>query len=168
MVDYRQYQLSQRPNVETYLESGLSAEQILEFGFENVAIATGSTWRRDGVARQHVVAMPMDASMPIFSPDDIMDGQLPKGHVVVYDDDHYYMGGVMAELLVQHGCTVTLITPSAFVSDWTRNTLEQGAIHRRLVQAGVKIMLNTGVAKIHQDRVETNCSYTDTRVSRAM
>jgi dimethylamine/trimethylamine dehydrogenase len=163
VADYRQYQLSQRPNVEIYLESGLSAEQILEFGFENVAIATGSTWRRDGVARQHVVPMPMDTLMPIFSPDDILDGNLPKGHVIVYDDDHYYMGGVLAELLVQRGCTVSLITPSAFVSDWTRNTLEQGAIHRRLVQSGVKITLNTGVAKIYHDRVETNCSYTDVR-----
>jgi dimethylamine/trimethylamine dehydrogenase len=163
VVDYRQYQLSQRPNVETYLESELSAAQILEFGFENVAIATGSIWRSDGVARQHVMPMPMATGMPIFTPDDIMDGRMPKGHVVVYDDDHYYMGGVLAELLVQRGCDVTLITPSAFVSDWTRNTLEQGAIHRRLVQAGVKLTLNTGVAKIHQDRVETNCSYTDTR-----
>jgi dimethylamine/trimethylamine dehydrogenase len=163
VVDYRQYQLSQRPNVETYLESELSAAQILEFGFENVAIATGSIWRSDGVARQHVMPMPMATGMPIFTPDDIMDGRMPKGHVVVYDDDHYYMGGVLAELLVQRGCDVTLITPSAFVSDWTRNTLEQGAIHRRLVQAGVKLTLNTGVAKIHQGRVETNCSYTDTR-----
>jgi dimethylamine/trimethylamine dehydrogenase len=164
VVDYRQYQLSQRSNVETYLESSLSAQQILEFGFENVAIATGSTWRHDGVARQHVMPMPIDLQMPVFSPDDVMDGQLPKGHVVVYDDDHYYMGGVLAELLVQRGCTVTLITPSAFVSDWTRNTLEQGAIHRRLVQAGVKITLNTGIACIHQDRVEINCSYTDARL----
>jgi dimethylamine/trimethylamine dehydrogenase len=163
VVDYRQYQLSQRPNVEIYLDSSLSAQQILEFGFENVAIATGSTWRRDGVARQHVVPMPMDPLMPVFTPDDLMEGKLPVGHVVVYDDDHYYMGGVLAELLVQRGCEVTLVTPSAFVSDWTRNTLEQGAIHRRLAQAGVKITLNTGIVKIHHDRVETNCSYTDTR-----
>ncbi len=163
VVDYRQYQLSQRSNVEIYLESGLSAGNILEFGFENIAIATGSTWRRDGVARQHVVAMPMHKTMPAYTPDDIMDGELPRGHVVVYDDDHYYMGGVIAELLAQNGCTVTLITPSAFVSDWTRNTLEQGAIHRRLVQHGVKITLNTGVTAIHDGHVETNCSYTDQR-----
>ncbi|MDE2446290.1 MAG: NAD(P)-binding protein [Alphaproteobacteria bacterium] len=164
VVDYRQYQLSQRPNVQTYLNSALSAQDILEFGFENVAIATGSRWRRDGVARQHVVPFPMSATMNIVTPDDIMNGIVPQGCVVVYDDDHYYMGGVMAELLVQKGCHVTLITPSAFVSDWTRNTLEQGAIHRRLIAAGVKIILNTGVAAIHDDFVETNCSYTDSRV----
>jgi dimethylamine/trimethylamine dehydrogenase len=163
VVDYRQYQLSQRSNVETYLQSELTADSILEFGFENVAIATGSTWRRDGVARQHVVAMPMHSAMPVFTPDDIMEGRVPNGTVVVYDDDHYYMGGVIAELLAQKGCKVTLVTTSAFVSDWTRNTLEQVAIHRRLVEAGVEIVLNRGVAAIHADGVETNCSYTDKR-----
>ena len=30
--------------------------------------------------------------------DDIMNGRLPEGRVVLYDDDHYYMGGVLAEL----------------------------------------------------------------------
>jgi dimethylamine/trimethylamine dehydrogenase len=165
VVDYRQYQLSQRANVEVYLQSELTADSILEFGFENIAIATGSTWRRDGVARQHVMPMPMAHAMPVFTPDDIMTGTRPSGHVVVYDDDHYYMGGVIAELLVQQGCDVTLVTPSAFVSDWTRNTLEQGAIHRRLIQTGVRIVLNEGVAAIHERRVECNCSYTDQRRS---
>ena len=160
VVDYRQYQLSQRPNVQTYLNSLLDADSVMEFGFENIAIATGSTWRRDAVARQHVVPPPMNAAMPVFTPDDIMAGKLPSGEIIVYDDDHYYMGGVMAELLAQKGCRVTLLTPSAFVSDWTRNTLEQGAIHRRLVAAGVKIILNRGLAAITSDGVETNCSYT--------
>ncbi len=162
VVDYRQYQLSQRPNVQTYLDSRLDADSVMEFGFENICIATGSSWRRDAVARQHVVSPPMDAKMPLFTPDDMMSGKLPKGDVVVYDDDHYYMGGVLAELLAQKGCNVTLLTPSAFVSDWTRNTLEQGAIHRRLISAGVKIVLNRGLSAVLNNCVETNCSYTGT------
>jgi dimethylamine/trimethylamine dehydrogenase len=163
VVDYRQYQLSQRPNVETFLGSELDAEQILNFGFENICIATGSRWRADAVSRQHLVPMPMNPAMPTLTPDDIMQGQRPAGRVVLYDDDHYYMGGVLAELLTQTGCEVTLITPAPFVSDWTRNTLEQRAIHARLAQAGVKIVLNRGVVAIHADAVETNCSYTDAR-----
>lgn len=160
VADYRAYQLSQRPNVETYFDSRLSAQEILDFGFENVCIATGAHWRADGVARQHVVPMPADPAMPVFTPDDIMAGRLPKGAVVVFDDDHYYMGGVMAELLAKAGCSVTLVTPSAYVSDWTLNTLEQGAIHRRLVENGVKITLNTGIAALHAGGVETECVYT--------
>lgn len=163
VVDYRQYQLSQRPNVETYIGSELDADQILDFGFQNVCIATGSHWRADGVSRQHVVPMPMDGAMPVLTPDDIMAGRLPSGRVVVYDDDHYYIGGVIAELLAQKGCEVTLVTPAPYVSDWARNTLEQHAIHVRLAGAGVKIALNRGVAAIRTDGVETNCTYTDAR-----
>jgi dimethylamine/trimethylamine dehydrogenase len=163
VADYRLYQLQQRANVQLYPASALTAEEVLGFGFQNICVATGSTWRADGVARQHVVAMPADPSLPVFTPDDLMEGRLPSGRVVIYDDDHYYMGGVLAELCAQKGCEVVLVTPSAFVSDWTANTLEQAAIHRRLVAAGVKIVLNTGVTALLAGAVETNCSYTDAR-----
>ena len=161
VVDYRDYQLSQRPNVEIYRESPLDADSILEFGFENICIATGSTWRRDGVSRQHVVPMPIAEGAKVYTPDDLMDGTIPEGRVVVYDDDHYYMGGVLAELLASKGAQVTLVTPSAYVSDWTNNTLEQVAIHPRLVEAGVEIVLNRGVTEIHAGHVVSNCTYTD-------
>lgn len=161
VVDYRDYQLGQRPNVEIYRESELDAESILEFGFENICIATGSSWRRDGVSRQHVVPMPIVEGAKIYTPDDLMDGTVPTGKVVVYDDDHYYMGGVLAEMLAKQGADVTLVTPSAYVSDWTNNTLEQVAIHPRLVEAGVEIVLNQGVSEIHADHVVSNCTYTD-------
>ena len=161
VVDYRDYQLSQRPNVEIYRQSPLDAESILEFGFENVCIATGSTWRRDGVARQHVVPMPIADGAKVYTPDDLMDGTIPEGKIVLFDDDHYYMGGVLAELLAKNGADVTLVTPAAFVSEWTNNTLEQVAIHPRLVDVGVEIVLNRGVTEIHADHVITNCTYTD-------
>ena len=113
VADYRAYQISQKSNVEVYLDSSLDADDILEFDFEHVCIATGSHWRRDGVSRQHVVPFPTDDTMPIYTPDDLMDGELPEGRVVIYDDDHYYMGGVLAELLQGHGCQITIVTPSA-------------------------------------------------------
>ncbi|MFD9899967.1 NAD(P)-binding protein [Mesorhizobium sp. NPDC059025] len=158
--DYRQYQLGQMPNVDVYFDSRLSADDILAFGFENVAIATGAAWRRDGVARAHVVPMPMDPAMPIHTPDDLMDGKVPGGNVVLFDDDHYYMGGVLAELMAKQGAKVTLVTPSAYVSDWTRNTLEQGAIHRRLAELGVEIVLNRVVTRVMAGGVATACAYT--------
>ena len=161
VADYREYQLSQKANVKSYFDSALDAESILEFGFENVCIATGAKWRRDGVSRQHVVPFPMDMAMPLFTPDDLMNGASPTGHVVIYDDDHYYMGGVLAELLIQKGCRVTLVTPAAYVSEWTLNTLEQHEIHRRLATMGVEIKLNRGVTAINKDYVETNCMFTD-------
>jgi len=71
------------------------------------------------------------------------------------------MGGVLAELLVRTGATVTLVTPAAYVSEWTVNTLEQATIHKRLVESGVNIVLNRGIASIAPDHVLSNCVFSD-------
>jgi len=160
VADYRVGQIQKMANLEVYLQSRLDADQVLDFGFAHVCLATGSSWRRDGVGRAHLRPIPIDAAMPLFTPDDIMAGKLPQGHVVLFDDDHYYMGGVIAERLVAAGCSVTLVTPAAYVSDWTRNTLEQGFIHQRLAALGIDIELNRLVTRIDRNRLTTACSYT--------
>ena len=153
VMDYRLGQIEPLANVSVYRESRLTAEDVLSFGFEHVCIATGSSWRRDGTARAHLRPIPIDTSMPLFTPDDIMAGKLPQGHVIVYDDDHYYMGGVMAELLREKGCDVTLITPANCVSEWTVNTLEQGFIQARLIDKGIAITTTRRINEVHADRV---------------
>ena len=163
VADYRQYQISQMANIETYLDSELSADQILEFGFEHVALATGACWRSDGVSRYHVTPMTFEGDLPIYTPDDLMGGQQLSGNVVLFDDDHYYMGGVLAELIVGQGANVTLVTPSAYVSEWTNNTLEQATIHQRLCHLNVAIELNQAVTKVIKNGVELACTYTDSR-----
>lgn len=104
--------------------------------------------------------MPIAAGAKVYTPDDLMDGRIPQGRIILFDDDHYYMGGVLAEMLAKAGADVTLVTPSAYVSDWTNNTLEQIAIHPRLVEAGVEIVLNRGITEIGTDHVISNCVYT--------
>jgi dimethylamine/trimethylamine dehydrogenase len=166
--DYRVGQTAKMPNVEVFLDSQLDAEQVLEFGFDHVAIATGSIWRRDGVARFQTQPMPIDAAMPVFTPDDLMSGNLPSGkRVLVYDDDHYYMGGVLAELLVKHGKQVLFVTPSIRVSDWSYNTLEQAFIQKRLIELGVEIHVTRGLTRVGKDHVETACVYSDRRAQTA-
>jgi dimethylamine/trimethylamine dehydrogenase len=166
--DYRVGQTAKMPNVEVFLDSQLDAEQVLEFGFDHVAIATGSIWRRDGVARFQTQPMPIDAAMPVFTPDDLMAGNLPSGkRVLVYDDDHYYMGGVLAELLVKHGKQVLFVTPSIRVSDWSYNTLEQAFIQKRLIELGVEIHVTRGLTRVGKDHVETACVYSDRRAQTA-
>ncbi|UCH40237.1 MAG: FAD-dependent oxidoreductase [Gammaproteobacteria bacterium] len=162
VADYREYQLSQMPNVDIYLDNELSVEDILEFGFEHVLLATGSRWRADGVSRYHVVPIPSDDSLPLYTPDDLMDGKMPAGRVVLFDDDHYYMGGVLAELIAGAGCQVTLVTPAAYVSAWTSNTLEQASVHAGLVEIGVEIELNRAVGRIEGGQVFSKCVYSGT------
>ena len=159
--DYRAHQIGQMPNVNVYFDSPLSAQDVLDFGFEHVAVATGSTWRRDGVARHNLVPIRMDAAMPVFTPDDLMAGKLPDGgEVVLYDDDHYYMGGVLAELLVRNGARVTLVTPSNLVSEWTLNTLEQRRIQAKMIELGVTIVTAHGVGAVGAKGVTLDCAYT--------
>lgn len=137
VIDWRLTQIEKLPNVFPYLGSPMSAADVLESGARDVIVATGSSWRRDGIGR--TLRTPI-SGRNTFTPDDLMAGKLPKGRVVLYDDDHFYMGGVLAELLVQNGCMVTLVTPAPTVSYWTQFTLEQERIHARLLGLGVTLL----------------------------
>ncbi|MEO0361272.1 MAG: FAD-dependent oxidoreductase [Pseudomonadota bacterium] len=160
VADYRTDQIGRMTNVEVYRASRLDADQALDFGFDHICVATGSRWRRDGVARWHVKPMEIDPALPVFTPDDLMAGEAPTGRVVLYDDDHFYMGGVLAELLAQAGAEVALVTPAPRVSDWTANTLEQATIHKRLAGLGVRIVLNRAVASFAGSFARAECVFT--------
>ncbi|NNF11328.1 MAG: FAD-dependent oxidoreductase [Acidimicrobiia bacterium] len=144
VVDYRVGQLAMLDTVEHYFESPMTADEALTYDFTHIAVATGSQWRADGVGRWHTHPLSMHPDLPVLTPDDLMSGARPDGsRIVLFDDDHYYMGGVLAELLAGEGCEVVLVTPAPAVSQWTVNTLEQARIHKRLVEAGVDIELST-------------------------
>ena len=122
------------------LESEVTADEVRGYGFDHVAVATGARWRADGVGRWHTRPFPIDHA-DVLTPDDLLEGRRPQGdRVLVFDDDHYYLGGALAELLASEGRRVTLVTPAGRVSEWTINTMEQAQIHRRLVEAGVELM----------------------------
>jgi len=143
VADYRLQQLRQMPNVSFYFDSDMTADSIEELGIAHVVLATGSKWRLDGMGRKARAPIPGVTDSPLLSPDAVVRGERPKGRVLVYDDDHYIMGGLLAEMLAREGCEVTLATPASLVSSWTENTLEQGRIQSRLVELGVDIRCNT-------------------------
>jgi dimethylamine/trimethylamine dehydrogenase len=159
--DWRLLQINKLPNVELYLESEMTPETLAEFGADHIVMATGSSWRRDGVARHHTRHIPIDMAADILTPDDILDGKRPKGkNLVIYDDDHYYMGGVIAELLRKEDYAVTLVTPSSLVSSFTKNSLEQHAIQAKLLELNVKIEANSAVQAITAGYVTLGCVFT--------
>jgi dimethylamine/trimethylamine dehydrogenase len=125
-----------------------------------VAVATGSRWRADGGGRWHDAGLPGLGTLPVFTPDDIMAGVLPEGPVVVFDDDHYYMGGVMAEVLRAAGRDVVLVTPESLVSAFTQYTLEQARIQARLIEMGVVIMVSSAVARLEAGGAVVACAFT--------
>ncbi|MCY4148103.1 MAG: FAD-dependent oxidoreductase [Gammaproteobacteria bacterium] len=144
VVDYRLGQIQRMRNVEVYFESRLDKQQVLELADElkcwHILCATGSTWHAGGIGRTHRTPIEIDSSVIRLTPDQIMDGQNVSGSVLIFDDDHYYMGGVIAEKLASSGCEVTLVTPEANVSAWTQNTLEQTFIEKRLHDLDVRLI----------------------------
>jgi dimethylamine/trimethylamine dehydrogenase len=159
--DYRVGQIQQMANVDIYLDSALSADDLLEFGAEHVVLACGSSWRRDGIGRANFRTIPGADGKHVFTPDDIISGVEVSGPVVVFDDDHYYLGGIMAELLKARGLEVTLVTPAADVSTWTHNTLEQHRIQKRLLESGVNVVALHNLQNIDETSVTLSCIYTE-------
>ena len=146
--DYRLGQIQRMPNVEIYLESEMNAEQIQEFGADKVALATGALWRNDGVGRGIRFPVP---GCKALTPDDIMDGKRPAiagSAVTIYDDDHYYMASVIAELLASEGYRVTLATQGMCVASWTEYTLEQRHIENRLLNVGIQILARHQLSEV--------------------
>ena len=159
--DWRLLQLQKLPNVSLYLESGMTPETVAEFGADHVLVATGSEWLRDLTGRHFLSPAVYAESCDVLTPDDLMAGLRPKAHdVVIYDDDHYYLGGVLAELLVREGHAVTLVTPAPVASAFTKASLEQKTIQARLLNMGVKVLANQAVAGIAADHVTLECAYT--------
>jgi dimethylamine/trimethylamine dehydrogenase len=161
VADYRTGQLAPLPNVEIYRDSRMTPEDLLAAGADHIALATGATWRRDAVARRHLHPIPTDPAMPLYTPDDLMAGRIPEGRTVaLYDDDHFYMGSVLAERLVRSGNRVHFVTPAVKVAEWTDNTLEQATIMRRLLEIGVEVHLSKGPETIGATEMTLGCVWT--------
>lgn len=158
--DYRLNQIGKLPNVEIYRESVVDEAQILEFAADHVVIATGAKWRRDGMGRWYETPIPGWDSRSVITPDDIMAGLMPTGPVVVFDDDHYYVGGVIAEALRRAGLDVTLVTPANEVSTWTTHTEEQHRIQAKILGLGIVLETGTTLASVGGDTVVLESIYT--------
>ena len=145
--DYRLQMINQHSNAELFLSSRLTVDDLAEFGADEVIIATGSTWRADGVGSTALHAIDT-GNKKVLTPDDIMgNSSVPDEvrHCVVYDDEHYYMASVLAEKIASQGVQVTYVTPLPTVSTWTDFTLEQGRIIKRFNELGVEMLVNTSL-----------------------
>jgi dimethylamine/trimethylamine dehydrogenase len=160
VADYREAQIDRLRTVDR-AQSTVTVDEILAYDFEHVAIATGSRWRADGVGRHHTRPIPLDPALPVLTPDDLMAGRMPEGErIVIFDDDHYYMGGVLAELLAREGRRVAIVTPAHAVSGWTTATMEQHRIQRRLLELEVEIIASQAAAATEPTGVRMRCVFT--------
>ena len=146
--DWRVGRIREMANVEVYLDSDLTPGDVLEFGFEHVIVATGARWRKDGVGVTNTAPIPGSDTANVFTPEDIVVGAMVPGPVVLFDDDNFYLGGVMAERLRRAGRAVTLVTTAPCVSSWSVNTMEQHRIQARLIELGVDLVTSHNLSVV--------------------
>ncbi len=158
--DHRLQLLNKLGNVEIFRESDLSAQDILDLGYDDVVLATGATWRRDGTGGTHRLGIPGIEAARTYTPDDLMAGADLPSPVIIYDDDHFYMANVMADLLVQQNKKVVFVTPLPEIASWSRNTLDQGKIHARLLTSGVELHLRKKLTGFDGNDATLTCPYT--------
>ncbi|WP_339671465.1 FAD-dependent oxidoreductase [Dasania marina] len=153
VVDYRLELLQVMPNVQMYLDSPLTAEDVEEFEADHVIVATGSAWRSDGTGRSHSDPIPGWDQAHVYSPENILNGEILEGDVVVYDDDYYYMASIIVDKLVSAGLKVTYVTSASIPAPWTINTLEFGHIVKSMNDSGVEIVTDTNISSINEATV---------------
>ena len=160
VVDYRVDALNRLETVEIYRESRLEVQDVFDLGVEHVFVATGSHWRNDGLGRALRQPLTGLENIEVFTPDQVMAGAVLPSPVLLFDDDHYYMGNVLAELLVAQDIEVIFVTPAPDVATWTHNTLEQHRIQRRLLELNVTILASHSLLTVTPEGVMACCVYT--------
>ena len=161
VVDNRVHEILQKSNIEVYKESRLKAEHIDELGINNIFLATGSSWRKDGIGRSRRKPIPGLETITVYSPEEAVQNYKDiKGPIVIYDDEQGYLAGVVADHLIAKNIEVVFVTPASVVSPWTDSTLEQKRVQAALISSGVKIMCNQSISKIENSTAQLECAYT--------
>ena len=157
--DWRLGQLRRMPNVDIYPENRLDADAIAGLQCRHLVIATGASWRSDGVGRWRNAPFAGCEQPAVLGPERVLDGELPRGRVVVYDDDHYYLGSAIALLASAGGCEVTLVTPADSVAGWCLFTDEHRPTMQALLAAGVECITGRGLTGFDNGDVALECVY---------
>ena len=159
--DYRTHLLQRMENVDIYRGNMVKADDVLDFGCQYAVIATGANWVPD-ILGEDGYPCEIDG-MTILTPDDVLAGVTLEAPVVIYDFDHYYMGGCLAELLRKRGLEVTIATNANAVSAWTFMNNELAEIRSRMLELGVRTILENRLTGYNKDQIELTSIYRDQR-----
>ncbi|MDH3219681.1 MAG: FAD-dependent oxidoreductase [Gammaproteobacteria bacterium] len=165
--DWRIEQLARMPNVDIYPDNRLDTDAVLRLDSQHVILATGARWRSDGVGRWRRQAFAGCEQDAVIGVEQLLDGFNPGGHVVIYDDDHYYLGSALALYLRAQGAGVTMVSPQDSLGGWGKFTTEHRPAMRALIEAGVQVVTARGLVEFADGRAEFECVYGGARTSIA-
>ena len=165
VIDNRVYEIQQKNNIELYKDSELSLFHINELGIENIFLATGSSWRVDGVGRSTRDSINGLDKITVLSPEDaVRNINTLKSPIVIYDDEQGYLAGVVADHLSAEGVKITFVTPASMVSPWTDSTLEQARVQRALLKQGVEVICNKTIVSGDGQSLIGQCVFTGNKI----
>ena len=159
--EHRVHMLDKLANVEIFRESELTADNIFELEVDHVVVATGSSWRRDGVGTLSSNVVSYDNDTVVLTPDDVFSDARFSGSITIYDDEHYFMGGALAERFMLAGHAVNLVTPHTMVSAWAEMTNEQIYIQERLAALGVEFSFSRSLSNAVGRKLTWRSTYSD-------
>ena len=162
-VDYREQAIARCSQRRGLHESQMTADDIVEYGFQHVVVATGARWRHDGVGRWHTQPIPVDRRRR---------GVDPRRH----------HGRRAARAASGSWCSTTTTTTWAAcspnccagegldvdtghprrscVGSGPSTPWRSSRIRKRVIRAGVDVRTNTAVTAVTADGVHTACVYT--------
>ena len=134
--------------------SPLDEQDILEFGADEVVLATGSL--PDGLARQRW--LPEHEQLPglenghVYACEEVLRGQAELGKsVIVLDEGGNWRGTGTAWHLADKGHEVTIVTPDELIGKELCRTTVDSRIRAALKKLGVSFMTESVIAYWHGD-----------------
>jgi dimethylamine/trimethylamine dehydrogenase len=162
--DWRLGQIAKLGAVEVFRESRMRGADVLDLGVDRVIVATGSVWAEDTIGRHSGTGLEHTAPGMILGAETLLAGRkVGADHVLIYDDDHYYIGSVLALALRAQGHRVTLVTPLGRPCEFGNYTTEAGPSNARLFEAGVEVVTNRQVVAAEPGRAVVECSMSGQR-----
>ncbi len=163
VTDWRLQQLLKLPNVELFLDSPMQAADVFDTESQHVLVATGSSWATDGIGRHRQTSINGHEQPSIRSVDQILDGEIEQNLTyLIFDDDHYYLGPVLASALASRHNRVIIVCPQGRLCHWGNYTDEIHATNKAVLDVGVKVVTNHVLESIDNGSVTVSCVFTAT------
>lgn len=154
----------QKLAVDVRYSTPMDEQDIIEFGADEVLIATGSM--PDGLARQRWLPehseLPGLANGNVYSAEEAISGQTTLGDcVIVIDEGGNWRGTGTALFLAEKGHKVTIVTPDPMIGKELARTTADFQTRSTLKRLGAQFMLESVIQNWHGDYAEVRCLLDD-------
>lgn len=164
--DWRLTQLRKNHKIGLFPDSPMTADDVIDCEADYVLLASGSHWTTDGVGRSLQEPFSGHTNANVISADRLLqDTHSVKGHYLIFDDDHHYLGPLLAKKLLAAGASVTLVCPEGRICSWGERTNEQYLNNVELYKSDATILTNHTLTSCSEQSATVSCIYSEEPVT---